>query len=741
MLWASYIGIGWSQDLDPNLAWKSTRIYSGEKSDAMPTRAQKDEWLGLLPSGNHVNVVQRLTRNGEKGSERLATWSAEEGLRSARILENQLRKRGWLDAFVEAMWVKAGSGVALELTMFPGNRWNIDTVFWHAEGSGISPSRIAAVSDLMSGQPLDLEALQVAQDRIAEYAQALGYYTLNASHIRFEVDTLGRSENCDALVHGFVSPWNFRTSEWMSQSARALDSNEVEMAHPKVFVGDVTWNHESPVLSNRPGGLRSDVWQHLMRVEPGQAFKPQNFSSTYARLLGLPSVRQVMLSQTLRWDTSATEFEVGMPGRAVMDVDWSVVPERSHDLGLEVNMVKNDARYGPKVGATLAHRNPRGWGAENAWELGFGYVAVSPFASLSSQALLNSGEWTLRWGTQQLGIYPFPLSWFKASASPFTAIDLGVDREVWPEFTRSQFHLQHVIGFTENPDRESQFRFAPLEVSFVNLSNRDAAFVAWLEDEANPLIRTRFNNHFTLGTSASWQTRWSWKAWQGNYRIQSSWSGMIIQRLAESWDARNVDPESGAWMIAEDVPSIQHQRILQSFQGRLGLRRNPKWSNAFHVLAGFANAGKNTLSLPLEQAFFTGGANGVRGWPLRSLGPGNVGQQDSSLAILGVGDVRLDLQWEFRYSLNDSWNLAWFADAGNVWLHGLEAPEPARIRRDFWKTLGLSTGVGIRYDLDFFLVRIDAGLRLHDPTQLPGNRWIGQGPSRGALHLGLGLPF
>ena len=114
---------------------------------------------------------------------------------------------------------------------------------------------------------------------------------------------------------------------------------------------------------------------------------------------------------------------------------------------------------------------------------------------------------------------------------------------------------------------------------------------------------------------------------------------------------------------------------------------------------------------------------------------------DSSVAILGVGDVRLDVQLEWRRALNDTWSLAAFTDAGNVWLHGEEAPELAAFEWGNWESLAWSLGAGVRYDLEFFLLRLDGALRLHDPAAEPSARWIGNNGIKGALHLGLGVPF
>ena len=83
----------------------------------------------------------------------------------------------------------------------------------------------------------------------------------------------------------------------------------------------------------------------------------------------------------------------------------------------------------------------------------------------------------------------------------------------------------------------------------------------------------------------------------------------------------------------------------------------------------------------------------------------------------------------------------YFSDAGNVWLHGSGVDPETRLGTTKWSGIGWSTGVGLRYDMEFFLLRLDGAIRLHDPTQEMGFRWIGPNQIKGALHLGLGLPF
>ena len=331
---------------------------------------------------------------------------------------------------------------------------------------------------------------------MAEYAKSQGFHTFHSGLVTFSADTLGKTpdEGLDLTVR--CAPWEYNPNSGLSLSGAAEGGLR---KHPRVRVGEVTWNGGRPGEESRPGGLRKEAWAHVVTLEPGEVYSPAPMRANYGRLSRLRVGRSGHSCDKFALGHHGRGGGSGASGQAVMDVDFIVTQKSSHDLGVELDLVRNDARYGPKIGVTLLHRNPRGWGAENAWDVGFGYVAVAPFSTFTTANVLNSGEWTLRWSTTQLGVVPLPLRWFKASTEPSTRWDVGWDREIWPEFTRSQIHLTEDIHLTENPQRQSQMSFSPMDVSFVNLTNIDPSFQQWLSDQNNPLVEARFNNHLDVG--------------------------------------------------------------------------------------------------------------------------------------------------------------------------------------------------------------------------------------------------
>ena len=708
-----------------------------DASEEIKRVVDQGDLIGSLPHQPAPNQPIRDFFRRETTKAKRKAWSDSDGASNATFLENKLHVLGWLDAEVRHRWETYKNGVTLVLDLDGGGRWHIAKVDLDVGATGMNAQVFQTCLESTEGRPFEREWLRTLQDELVQDAQGMGYATFNATHVHFVADTLGRTASREVILHIQCDGWTPNQSSGLSG---AVDEDTPTLHHPVVSFGQITWNGLTEDLADRPGGVRKEVWSHIASVRPGLRYDPDALALNYTRLSRLRTTGQIQMSTSMRLDTSCHQDAQEIHPCLVMDVNYELMPKPSHDLGMELDMVRNDARYGPRLATTLLHRNPRGWGAENAWEFGFGYVAVSPFATLGSDAALNSAEWTLRWSTSQIGILPLPLNRFRASTEPYTTIDVGWDREVWPEFTRSQLHLLYDVGFTENPQRSSKFHISPMEISFVSLSNRSDSFESWLADGLNPRVRARFNNHMTFGSAASWESNWGGDSWHGQIQVQGHWAGMLAQRIAErNGETSQFDGETGAWLVAPGVPIIQYQRgVLEASAMR---HSQTAWNHAFHVLFGWANAGRNTPSLPLEQAFFSGGANGVRGWRIRAMGPGNAATDDIDSGILGVGDVRIDLQYELRHSFNERWQIAGFSDAGNVWLHG-ENNDP--VETWSWRSLaswGWGAGLGIRQDLEFFILRLDAALRLHDPTQPEGARWIGTSKLRGALHLGLGLPF
>ena len=173
---------------------------------------------------------------------------------------------------------------------------------------------------------------------------------------------------------------------------------------------------------------------------------------------------------------------------------------------------------------------------------------------------------------------------------------------------------------------------------------------------------------------------------------------------------------------------------------------NPKSSIAFHVGAGAAVPYGNSKVLPFEKRFYAGGANSVRGWGVRTLGPGSYFATNSvNSFIYQCGDIRLDLNVEYRAKLFWVLELGAFIDAGNIWTIKEYEDQPGGVFKfnKFYEQIALSYGLGIRMDFTYFLLRLDMGMKAHNPAS-GQERWPLIHPNwnrDSAFHFSVGYPF
>ena len=171
-------------------------------------------------------------------------------------------------------------------------------------------------------------------------------------------------------------------------------------------------------------------------------------------------------------------------------------------------------------------------------------------------------------------------------------------------------------------------------------------------------------------------------------------------------------------------------------------------SIVFHIGGGIAYPYGNSKVLPFEKRYFSGGANSVRGWLVRRLGPGTFAGNDKNIDFINQsGDIKLDVNLEYRTKLFWKLNGAFFVDAGNIWtIREYEEQPGGRFRFDrFYKEIAVAYGLGLRFDFDYFILRFDGGMKALNPAYESGKeRYPLVHPDFGrdfAFHFAVGYPF
>jgi hypothetical protein len=187
--------------------------------------------------------------------------------------------------------------------------------------------------------------------------------------------------------------------------------------------------------------------------------------------------------------------------------------------------------------------------------------------------------------------------------------------------------------------------------------------------------------------------------------------------------------------IVSKTYHVLGQPFAQYIRTDLDLRYNYRFNNVSSIVyRGFIGLGipyGNSREIPFEKQYFSGGANGIRAWQVRSLGPGSYNPfsnktTDSTKFLNETADIKLEVNAEYRFKLFWILEGALFIDAGNIWSYNKDPARPGAqfTFSHFYKDIAVGTGTGFRFDFKFVIARVDVGMKLRDPLLVDGPSWI-----------------
>ncbi len=278
----------------------------------------------------------------------------------------------------------------------------------------------------------------------------------------------------------------------------------------------------------------------------------------------------------------------------------------------------------------------------------------------------------------------------------------------------------------------------------VRLFDLDKDFYATLAND--PFLRNAYQDHFDLGSGGMLYYTSSTQTIPDHTYFYSRLQLDIAGNLLRAFNPLLKKDANGSGMIW-NTPYSQYVRAELTLGRTWVWGKNNGQSLAARLLAGAGYAYGNSSALPFEKHFYGGGANSLRGWQARTVGPGTSKPDDSFVIPNQTGDMKVEANIEYRFDL--FWKVAGavFADAGNVWtLRHAESIEndPAVFRWDtFGESIAANWGTGLRLDFGFLLLRFDMGMKIHDPAR--DQKWVNPGQwlkrDNFALHFGVGYPF
>lgn len=686
------------------------------------------------------NLSQRhsqgwLSRQLRQWGEPPVIFNSEEAQASLSHLTTALYNRGYLHASASLV-VDTISARKVRATyhLSPGERYTIGT---HREfvadpviASLLHPEdTIAQRRDFSDerytpligvGAPLSPDLMQAERRRITQILRNRGHWAFREDQIRFEADTLTGYD--DAWVHTIIDTTSSVYHIGRVQMTHALPEQMPTLRTDTTFASGVA------VILGDHHRIRPCVLEARNHIHPGSLYSQSATSRTYAALSDLGAVRSIAIQYSV--DSLAP--------RPTLNVDILTIPERSKEISGDLIGTHSGGNLGANASLAFTHNNI----FRGAEQLRLqGRVGYEELSGLASDHVSYGGEVTL---TFPRLIAPFFPAQRQRNLRGRTALSLSYDYLTRPEFRRNLLSGSWGYSWSHHLRPAFRYTFKLLEVDYMHFGYLDEDFLATVPAYTRMLnYRDQFivSASLTMNYNSSADYRLSTSRWLHNVRLHLQSAGNTLYGLSSL--AGTQRDQYGAFSLM-NINFAQFVRGELDYSGLYSL--GGKNALAYHAAISAVLPYGNSRVLPIDLRYFAGGSSSVRGWSVRGLGPGSMSPSVGTSIFHQVGDIKLDLSAELRLRVSRSWELATFLDAGNIWTAHRDDAQPGgefsleRLPRE----IALSTGLGLRWDFDFFLLRLDAGLKLYDPQAPAGERWaIGR---RGignltALHFALGYPF
>ncbi len=672
---------------------------------------------------------------------------------SVSQLQKSLINEGYMDADVKVDTFKnvKKKKINVNYTLTPGKPHKIKNIDFQFCNDTIKNIILADSANFVirKGDNLDRNILDSQRLQFTNNLRNNGYYAFSKEFITFNADTSENSKEVNLTIivnppYATVRPGAKKIDTHSPYFIRNItvitNYDPVTMDSLSNIVGqDTTFYDKLTILHNKNIYLRPSVIDENCYIKAGKPFNDNDVERTYEAFTRLGILKFI----NIQFKTIAN-----INGDQWVDAFILLTPGKSQTVSFELEGTNSEGDLGVAAGITYSHRNIAKGSETLSAKLRGAYESISG----DLDGLINNRymEYSL-----DLGIalpkfqIPFLSKSFKQKIRATTEFNISMNYQERPEYTR----IIATAGWSYKwSEKRNQLRHTvtPIDINYVYLPKSTDNFLDEIAPD-NPLLRYSYEDHFIMRLGYSFfytnkRPESMWRKFQQNtvstVRVNAETAGNLLLAINSIFTPRD--------NFHEDPYKVFGIRYSQYFKinGDYSLTHNFDHRNsiAFNVGLGVAYPYGNSKILPFEKRFYGGGANGVRGWDVRTLGPGSYnGSNSVSDFINQCGDIRFDMSFEYRAKLFWIIELAAFIDAGNIWtIHNYENQPGGKFKfNSFYKEIAVAYGLGIRLDFTYFMLRFDMGMKAHNPAK-GQEEWPIIHPkwSRdSSFHFSIGYPF
>jgi outer membrane protein insertion porin family len=592
-------------------------------------------------------------------------------------------------------------------------------------------------SIIKAGEDYNLDKLKIERIRIDDLLKNNGYFYFNPDYLLFNADTsnINRDVTFKLTLKDSIpqdAKTVYRINNVYVNQNYSLNERRTNSAKDTVYYENVVFFGKETQMKIKPKVILESIYLRKQEI-----FSRQNHIITLNRLMSMGNFKLVQVNFLDRDDKA----------KGLLDVNILMTPLPKHTFRAGLDLVSKSNNFtGPRMNLSLLNRN-----TFKGAELLNLNLAGSFEAQLSGN---NKNLFSYSWNPQIELTFPrflIPFNLKKSSSIYIPKTNFLLSYNYLKRVNYFDMRtFQFVFGYKWKENILKEHEFNPIDVSYTTVGSKSEAFLDLVNK--NPFLKKSYEEKFIAGGTYSFTYNEQvipTKKVQFFFHLTSDLAGNVFS-LAKVISGGKVSPENPAKIAG----SVYSQFAKLSVDARSYFNFRDKNKLAMRLFAGVARTYGNSSVLPYSKQFFSGGPNSIRAFHINSLGPGTYYQNTDRNGFIQLGgDVKLEMNAEYRFGIMRYLKGALFVDAGNVWLL---RSNPDNIGTPFkfsgfLDEVAVGTGVGLRVDVSFFILRFDLAMPLRKIPQ-PGDnfRWVtneinfGSSAWRGdnlILNIAIGYPF
>ncbi len=684
-------------------------------------------WIWNAFSGSKNKIAQWITKTFGKAPVLMRQVNPE--LR-ASVAQSVLHNHGYLNGKVSYKVVpqKNPKKAKIGYTVDFGPLYTIDSLEYLGFPSE-ADSLIRKTMDealIGKGSPLDASAMDAERNRLSKIFRNNGYYFYQPGFASYLADTTAVPGKAQLRLQMADNLPGIALRKWYI--------GRINIDIRKQFMEQLTDSFSHRYFTVRFKGKRPPIRPRIiladLKLRPRQLFSYDKYTESLNKINGSGQFSSVEFNFTPRDTTGLCD---------TLDINLSCTFGKPYDFYIETNYKnKINGRHGPELVVGFVKRNAFRGGEKLDINLHGSYEWEQGGNVNGAGGNMNSYEYGIDASIEfPRLIVPFlKRRRYFTTPSTYAKVSMNV-------LNRPDYFKMHTFSaeWTYTWQRSIKWRheFSPLTLQYQKLNRTTAKFDSILYE--NPYLQTSMQNvfipkmHYTLTYSSAAHSR-NPLVWETTITEAGNILTLGYMAAGKKWGETDKELFKN--------PYAQFLKLETDISKTWAV--GEKSHLVAHANAGIIYSYGNSRTAPYSEQFYVGGANSIRAFAVRSIGPGSYTTDVSRLSYLDqTGDIKLQLNLEYRFNLFGGLYGAAFIDAGNVWAlrdDGYRHGSQFKLKNAL-KEMALGTGVGIRYDLDFLVLRLDWGVGLHVPyeTGKSGFYNIPKFKDGQALHLAVGYPF